>query len=145
MQRDEIPGYEKMLNNFDANRRKSIQAVVRRNHRTWQSIMDNGKMDANEKRQQFRQLNDTVSGATKKICDRIKSDQVKTREQVDKLDNSDLIANILKQVQNAIEEQETAAHALVEIDRKLKEDIEKIYEENAVVFNEIYTRVNSKS
>lgn len=144
-QRDDIPGYAKLLNIFDANRRKAIQAIVQNNHKTWQSIMGNGKMNANEKREQFSQLNDTVSGATKAVCDLIISNQVKAREQVDKLDNSDLIASIMKQVQNAIDEQETAAGVLVEMGNTLKKDIEKIYEKNVGVFKEIYARVNSKS
>lgn len=145
IQRDDIPGYEKLLNNLDANRRKAIQSIVRHNDITWQRIMYNKNMSPNDKREQFKKLNDTTSLATKKICDLIKNDQVRAREHVDKLDNSDLIANIIKQLQNAIDEQEGAAIALVQMIKTLPEDISNIYRHSESIFTEIDARVNSKS
>lgn len=145
MQRDDIPGYAALLNNLDLNRRQAIQAVVRNNDIIWQRIMYNKNMSPNEKREHFKKLNDTTSAATKDICDLVKNDQVRAREYVDKLDNSDLIANIIKQLQYTIDEQEGAAVALVEMINTLPDNIHNIYKRTESVLTDIDARVNSKS
>lgn len=145
IQRENIPAYQRLLDNLDDNRRISNEAIVTANERMWRRIMYNIKLTADDKSQLQKELNATVSEATAGICNLIKAKQSEARELSDELDNSDLIANITTLLQNAIDAQEHAATQLVAMADTLRDEINSHYTKAEQVFIAIDAKLRSKN
>lgn len=143
LQNEKHSSIQRLLDNIDINREKSIDEIVAQNVARWRGVMYNKHMPTTVKLELFKELNKTVYTAVNGISDLIKDKRNEARELYEQIDNNDLIANISTFVQNTIEKQEKAAIKLLKLIRNLGDEINLLYTKPEQVFNMIDAKLNS--
>lgn len=127
IQNSDVPGYKKLVNQLDINRKEAVDLITQGTEKAWRNVMNNKNLKDDARSKWLSNLNITSSEATEKICDLIKESNLKARKLLDRLDTSDLIANITSMVRIAIFEQETAASEMVQMSKSVPQMINLLY------------------